>query len=70
MEDALDAQGCAEEERQHEAARLVGAAHRLAERALRDGGQGESRWQQEEGAPEVGAPDEGGRETSASPAAP
>ncbi len=70
MKDALDAQGRAEEQRQHEAARLVDAPQRPRQGALRDGAQGERYRQEEEGATEVGAPDERGRETSASPAAP
>ena len=61
VEDALDAQGRAEEQRQREAPRLVGAAQRLGQRPLRDAAQGERGRQEEEGAPEVGAPDQVGR---------
>ena len=70
MKDALDAQSRAEEQRQYEAARLVRAPQPPLQGALRDVAQGERGRQEEEGAPEPGAPDEGGRETSASPAEP
>ncbi|WP_437817514.1 hypothetical protein [Sorangium sp. So ce1078] len=51
VKNALDAQGRAEEQRQHEAPRLVRASQRPGQRALRDAAQGERGRQQEEGAP-------------------
>ena len=70
VEDTLDPQGCAEEQRQREAPRLLFASQRLLQGALRDATQGDRGRQEEEGAPEVRAPDEEGREPSASPAPP
>ena len=70
MKDALDAQGRAEEQRQHEAARLVRTPQPPLQGALRNVAQGKCGRQEEEGASEVGAPDEGGREASASPVVP
>ncbi|MFT3766202.1 MAG: hypothetical protein QM820_11920 [Minicystis sp.] len=66
VKDALDAQDRAEEQRQREAPRLVRASQRSGQRALGDAAQGERGRQEEEGTPEVGAPDEVGRETCAS----
>jgi hypothetical protein len=70
VEDPLDPQRRAEEQRQHQAPRPAHAAHRLDQDALGDGAQGESGGEQEEGAPEVGAPDQAGRDGAPSLAAP
>lgn len=66
MKDELDAQGRAEEQRHDRAPPLVRASQRPLQRALCDAAQGERGRQQEEGAPEVGAPDEEGRATCTS----
>ena len=66
VKDALDSEGRAEEQRQREAPRFVRAPQRPLQSALRDAAQGERGRQEEEGAPEVGAPDQAGRETCAS----
>ena len=66
--DAFDAQRGAEEQRQRETTRLVRAPQHLAQRAFGDAAQGERGGQEEEGAPEMGAPKDKGRAPSASPA--